>query len=234
MKSRTWFVILAGRRRACGLQAAATRERRIIRPDRQRRSLNRRLDHRNRHARWHAARVKPIDMSATPACVQANQSPVVPPIVVTGENGALANVVVYVKDGLGHYRFDTPTEIAVLRQKNCMYDPHVVALMTGQPFEIQNNDLPCTTFIRCRSTTGSGARRSRSDRPHSSLLLRARNSRCRFCATCIRGCGQSVFVFDHPYFAVTSTTGKFEMKISRRAHIRSRRGRRLITRRIRR
>ena len=83
---------------------------------------------------------KPIDMSASPACVQANSSPVVPPIVVTGENGAFANVVIYVKDGLGHYRYDTPPETAVLAQKNCMYVPHIVALMTDQPFEIQNND----------------------------------------------------------------------------------------------
>lgn len=43
------------------------------------------------------AALKPIDMSASPACAQANPSPVVPPTVVTGENGALADVVVYVK-----------------------------------------------------------------------------------------------------------------------------------------
>lgn len=66
--------------------------------------------------------LKPIDMSATPACVQANPSPVVPPIVVTGENGAMANVVVYVKEGLGHYKFDTPTETVALGRKRtaCM------------------------------------------------------------------------------------------------------------------
>ena len=63
-----------------------------------------------------------------------------PPEVVTGENGALANVVVYVKSGLGEYRFDTPRDPAVLDQKGCMYEPHVVALMINQQFEIKNDD----------------------------------------------------------------------------------------------
>src|SRR5271170_2014922 len=84
--------------------------------------------------------LKPIDMSATPACVQANPSPVVPPIVVTGENGALANVVVYVKSGLGSYRFDVPSTPVALDQKGCMYEPRILAVMTSQPFEVHNED----------------------------------------------------------------------------------------------
>src|SRR5690348_12853142 len=84
--------------------------------------------------------LKPIDMSASAACVQANKSPVVPPLVVTGENGALANVVVYVKSGLGNDRYQAPKEPVILHQENCMYEPHVVALMTHQRFEIENND----------------------------------------------------------------------------------------------
>src|SRR5579862_9996644 len=66
--------------------------------------------------------LKPIDMSASAPCVQANKSPVVPPLAVTGENGSLANVVVYVKSGLGNYRYDAPKDPVVLHQHNCMYD----------------------------------------------------------------------------------------------------------------
>ncbi len=62
-------------------------------------------------------------MSAEAACVQANSSPVVPQIVVTGAHGALANAVVYVKSGLGSYRFDIPSTPVVLDQKGCMYEP---------------------------------------------------------------------------------------------------------------
>src|SRR6266852_300519 len=75
---------------------------------------------------------KPINMSAEAFCAKAHSSPVIPQEVVAGDKGALANVIVYVKDGLGNRSFDTPKEPVVLDQKGCMYDPHVIALMAGQ------------------------------------------------------------------------------------------------------
>jgi len=81
-----------------------------------------------------------IDMSAEAACQQAHTSPVIPPIVVRAANGALANVVVYVKSGLGSYHFDTPATPVVLTQKGCMYDPRVLAVMVNQKLDIDNQD----------------------------------------------------------------------------------------------
>jgi hypothetical protein len=155
---------------------------------------------------------KPIDMSASPACVQANSSPPVPPSVLTGENGALANAVVYIKQGLGHYRFDTPPETSVLEQKNCMYEPHVVALMTDQPFEILNKDPtmhnvhPLPKHNRQWSTS----------QPAGSAALKSTFARPEFAMEVL--CNVHpwmrawIFVFDHPYYAVTSRAGKFELK----------------------
>jgi plastocyanin len=155
---------------------------------------------------------KPIDMSASPACVQANPTPVTPAVVVIGEKGGLANVVVYVKDGLASYRYDTPAETAVLQQKNCMYDPHVVALMTGQPFEVQNNDPtmhnvhPMPKHNRQWSTS----------QPAGSAALKETFTRPEFAMSVLCNVHpwmrSTVFVFDHPYFAVTSETGTFELK----------------------
>ncbi|MBZ5696819.1 MAG: carboxypeptidase regulatory-like domain-containing protein [Acidobacteriia bacterium] len=155
---------------------------------------------------------KPIDMNASPACAAANPAPVVPPIVVVGENGALANVVIFVKDGLGNYRFDAPSDPAILGQKNCMYEPHVSALMTNQPFQIQNNDPtmhnvhPLPKHNRQWSTSqpaGSAALKSTFGRPEFAMpiLCNVHPWMRAF-----------VFVFDHPYFAVTSKTGRFELK----------------------
>src|SRR3954465_10409981 len=57
------------------------------------------------------------------------------------DNGALQNVFVYIKDGLGNkYIFDTPTEPVKLDQKGCHYIPHVVGVRTTQPLEISNSD----------------------------------------------------------------------------------------------
>jgi hypothetical protein len=55
-------------------------------------------------------------------------------------SGALANLFVYVKDGLGKYTFDTPKTPAVLDQNRCRYHPHVFGIRIGQPLEILNSD----------------------------------------------------------------------------------------------
>ena len=44
--------------------------------------------------------MKTINMAAEPACAKAHTTPLTSEEVVTGDGGALANVVVYVKSGL--------------------------------------------------------------------------------------------------------------------------------------
>ena len=154
----------------------------------------------------------PIDMSAAPACVKANPAPVVPRIVITGTNGGLANAVVYVKAGLGRYRFDTPQAPAVLAQKNCMYEPHVVALMVNQPFEVRNND-PTLHNVH---PMPRHSRQWSSSQPAGSAPLRSFFARPELAIPVV--CNVHpwmrafVFVFDHPYFAVTPDTGTFALK----------------------
>ena len=155
--------------------------------------------------------LKPIDMSANASCVQGNKSPVTLPMVITGENGALANVVIYVKSGLGNYRFDPPQDPVILAQKNCMYEPHVLAMMTQQPFEIQNNDPtmhnvhPMPKHNRQWSTS----------QPAGSAALKSSFTRTEFAMPVLCSIHpwmrSFVFVFDNPYFAVTAKTGKFEI-----------------------
>jgi hypothetical protein len=154
----------------------------------------------------------PLDMSAEAACAQAHPTPVVPPIVVTGEHGALANVVVYIKSGLGRYRYDTPTEPAVLDQKGCMYEPHVLAFMVHQPLII-NNDDPTTHNIHPVPRENHPWNKSQPqgappidttfDRPELAI---------RVMCNVHPWMRAFFFVFDHPYFAVTTKTGAFDLK----------------------
>src|SRR5689334_20613959 len=69
-----------------------------------------------------------INMSFDPNCAKAHPTAAVTEEVVTGANGGLANVVVYVADGLGNQTFQPPAQPVVLEQKGCVYVPHVVAL----------------------------------------------------------------------------------------------------------
>jgi plastocyanin len=150
-----------------------------------------------------------IDMSAEPAC--AKSAPVVAPIVVADANGDLANVVVYIKSGVSDYIFHAPSDAAKLTQKNCMYEPHVTALMAGQNLDVANDDQTThNVFMMSQQNHPS----NRSSLPGSAPLVEALDSpelaiplKCNV-HPWMKG---YVFVFDHPYFAVTRGDGKFEL-----------------------
>jgi plastocyanin len=80
-----------------------------------------------------------IDMTQDPACGEAVKTPNTTEQIVV-HNGRLANVFVYVKDGLGN-RVYMPTKTpVVLDQRGCRYIPHVIGAMVGQPVEFRNSD----------------------------------------------------------------------------------------------
>jgi hypothetical protein len=66
--------------------------------------------------------------------------PVLRQDVVADANGGLQNVIVFIVDGLGGLMFDVPSQPAVIEQKGCMYQPHVLALRANQPLEVVNDD----------------------------------------------------------------------------------------------
>jgi plastocyanin len=80
-----------------------------------------------------------IDTSQDPACPQGvNQTE---DVVVN--NGGLANVFVYVKEGLGSRTFPLYTgndQDVEIYQSGCKYRPHVIGLMVGQQVGFTNND----------------------------------------------------------------------------------------------
>ena len=74
-----------------------------------------------------------IKMNADPVCMRENKSPQFQETFMVSSDGkALANVFVYVKDGLGNYVYDTPTEPVTIDQKECRYHPHVFGMRVGQ------------------------------------------------------------------------------------------------------
>ena len=77
--------------------------------------------------------------SADRACDQGG-APLLDESLLVGGDGGLQNAFVYVKDGLGDYIFDVPTEPVVLDQKGCKYEPHVFGVRVGQRIEILNSD----------------------------------------------------------------------------------------------
>jgi len=151
-------------------------------------------------------------MTAEAACVQANPKPVTPPVVVLGEHDALANVVVYVKSGLGNYRFETPKDPAVLDQVGCMYVPRVLAMMVNQPFEVKNTD-PTTHNVHPTPRDNRPWNRSleAGEAPYVTTFSQPELAIPVAC-NIHPWMRAYLFVFAHPYFDVTAKTGTFELK----------------------
>src|SRR5712664_3724794 len=84
--------------------------------------------------------MKNLSMDATPACARAHTTPQKSQEVVVNENGTLKNVFVWVKAGVPDKQWPAPSSAPKLEQKGCMYEPHVLGVMTGQEIEIINDD----------------------------------------------------------------------------------------------
>jgi len=84
---------------------------------------------------------KPIDTSKDPACAQTHSGPsLTTENVVVGGNGGLANVVIYISQGLTGNEAATPSQPATIDQKGCVYVPHVVTMNVGQHLTVLNSD----------------------------------------------------------------------------------------------
>ncbi len=80
-----------------------------------------------------------IDMAQDPECSVATKTPNTTEQYVV-HDGKLANVFVYVEDGLGNRVYPASDTPVVVDQKGCRYVPHVIGAMIGQPVEFRNSD----------------------------------------------------------------------------------------------
>jgi len=155
--------------------------------------------------------LRAIDMGAEPSCSAAHSTPVIPPLVVADSNRNLANVIVYVKSGASEYSFRPPSEPAKLAQQGCMYVPRVLGLMTGQKLEVKNEDQAThNVFVMSKDNRPS----NRSEIPGSPAIEEtfiapeaAIPVKCNV-HPWMKG---YLFVFDHPFYAVTSRDGTFAL-----------------------
>jgi len=59
---------------------------------------------------------------------------------VVTHDGGLANVFVYIKEGLENLKFPVPTNQPVLDNKGCLFEPYVMGLQAKQNMKFQNSD----------------------------------------------------------------------------------------------
>lgn len=150
-----------------------------------------------------------IDMSEEPVCADKHDGPYSrPPIVVSGD-GHLANVFIYVKEGLTQ-DFPAPSEPVQLDQDGCVYTPHVVGVQADQTLELVNSD-GILHNINARPQVNRGFNISQ---PTTMTSTRSFSQpEIMIPVQCdVHGWMEAyVGVVDHPYFAVSSEDGSFEI-----------------------
>jgi hypothetical protein len=157
-----------------------------------------------------------IRFDTDPACAKCHPEPVPVQDAVIGPDGALANVIVYVKSPIPAPAKDAaPTSAPVLTMKGCLFEPHVLAMRAGRELEIRNADAT----LHSLNIKGDAKRNPPlnfamvNDRvPPRRVPLARPELPVRIRCDVHPWMTALVGVFDHPYFAVTGADGAFEIR----------------------
>jgi plastocyanin len=139
--------------------------------------------------------------------------------LVVGAEGALAHVVVSLKDGAALPAPRAPSSEPVLDQKRCIYDPPVMAARAGATLVLRNSD-PLVHNVRAAS--GSNRSFFNVAMPLEGMTVRRQLPttpgdvpiRCDvhpWMRSLVR-------TFDHGYFATTGPDGRFRLEVPEGTH----------------
>jgi plastocyanin len=153
-----------------------------------------------------APKADKIDMSQDANCAGSNTAE---NVVVA--DGHLANVFVYVKEGLGNRTFPVPTEAVTLTQVGCKYKPHVLGVMAGQTIKIVNGD-PTTHNIH--PSPKDNREWNESQAPQAPALEKSfAREELLLPVKCNQHPWMRMFinVVKNPFYAVTGPDGKYQI-----------------------
>jgi plastocyanin len=152
-----------------------------------------------------------IDMSSNPNCEREHRVPQRAETVVLNPNKTLRYVFVWIKHGLPEARWTPPSTPVTLDQTGCMYEPHVLGMMVGQPLEILNND-PVNHNVHAECQVNRAWNESQPPRAEHKIKTFSREE-IMFPVTCSVHPWMRAYigVSPHPYFAVTGADGTFTL-----------------------
>ena len=154
--------------------------------------------------------VEEIRMNADPVCLKEATSTQTEYYIV-GDDGELGNVFIYVKEGLEGRSFPIPSDVVTLDQRGCRYTPHVFGIQVGQTLVIVNNDptlhnIHATPAANEEFNTGQPIQGMKYERTFSTPEIMV-----PFRCDVHSWMNAYVGVLNHPYFAVTSENGAFDI-----------------------
>jgi len=151
-----------------------------------------------------------INMDADPQCSSMHEGDVSTEMIVA-DGGNLANVFVYVKEGISGSH-PAPAEAVVLDQNGCTYVPHISGVQVGQKLIIRNSD---STLHNVHALPENNAEFNQGQ-PFQNMELEksfdTAEVMVRFKCDVHPWMGAYIGVVDHPYFAVTGADGSFTIE----------------------
>ena len=151
-----------------------------------------------------------IDMSSEAFCRNAQGEATARRRVKVGMQNGLADVVVHVK-GVAAAGGPAPTEPVMLDQKNCLYEPVVLALRVGQPLVIRNSDgVLHNVHAFPKKSPGFNLGQPLAGMK-STRTFKAAEVGIPVKCDIHEWMDASITVFDHSYFAVTGADGSFSI-----------------------
>ena len=161
-----------------------------------------------------APEAKEIDMSGVAECKAAHSDPVFEEAVVADDAGNLANVVVFIKaDDPAALGGEAPKEPAVLDQKGCMYEPHVLAMMVGQDLVVKNSD-PFLHNVHSLAQTNPAFNFGQPNKDPGKKVPDGPKTAENIKVKCDVHPWMSAYiiVLEHPFFGVSKEDGTFTIK----------------------
>jgi len=151
-----------------------------------------------------------INMSSDPACARQHSTAVLAEEIVADKNGDLQNVVVFVAEGLADRTFEVPAQPAVIEQKGCVYQPHVLAFRVNQKLQVLNNDA-CTHNIHPQPANNREWNKAQVAGSTVEETFPREEVGIPLKCNVHPWMRAYLAVFKHPYFAVTGKDGSFDL-----------------------
>jgi hypothetical protein len=150
-----------------------------------------------------------INMGSDPACGTAS----VTSESILVDNGGLQNVFVYIKDGLGSkYLYDAPAAEVTLNQQGCHYVPHVVGLRTTQSLVVLNSDSTMHNVHAMPENNREFNQGQPVPGMKNTVAFNVPEVLIPFKCDVHPWMHAYIGIVDHPYFAVSGSGGKFELR----------------------
>jgi plastocyanin len=152
----------------------------------------------------------PISMEKDPVCAP-EAGPMLPEDGRVNDNGTLPNAFVYISKGAA--KMSAPPNSVTLTQNGCMFEPHVLGIMVGQPLQVVTDD-PTAHNIHLSAKDGNKDWNVTQQPGTPSVTTKLTQPAIMVPVHCNIHPWMEAFigVVTNPFYAVTGTDGTFTIK----------------------